>query len=65
MIFSGFGVWILDSDFFFLFLHFFFIKDLTPDIPRSIHCGSPRAMKKFSCLSYSSSSTILTLMVFL
>lgn len=61
VIFSGFGVWRLDSICFGLF----FIKDLTPDIPRSIHFGSPRAMKKFSCLSYSSSSTILTLTVFL
>lgn len=58
----GFGDSIL---IFFFFSFFFFIKDLTPDIPRSIHFGSPRAMKKFSCLSYSSSSTILTLTVFL
>ena len=55
---------------FILFVHFlvfccFFLKNLTPDIPRSIHFGSPRTMKKFSCLSYSSSSTILTLTVFL
>lgn len=64
--FLDFGVWRLDSDFFFLIsFFFFFIKNLTPDIPRSIHFGSPRAMKKFSCLSYSSSSTILTLTVFL
>lgn len=65
------GLYFLDLGFgdsiliFFLFFIFFFIKDLTPDIPRSIHFGSPRAMKKFSCLSYSSSSTILTLTVFL
>lgn len=55
---------------FFFFFDFFLVvvlilKNLTPDIPRSIHFGSPRAMKKFSCLSYSSSSTILTLTVFL
>lgn len=43
----------------------FVFKNLTPDSPRSIHFGSPRTMKKFSCLSYSSSSTILTLTVFL
>lgn len=65
------GLYFLDLGFgdsiliFFFFSFFFFIKDLTPDIPRSIHFGSPRAMKKFSCLSYSSSSTILTLTVFL
>lgn len=47
------------------FFFLLFLKNLTPDIPRSIHFGSPRTMKKFSCLSYSSSSTILTLMVFL
>ena len=51
--------------FFSVLFFFFFLKNLTPDIPRSIHFGSPRTMKKFSCLSYSSSSTILTLTVFL
>lgn len=61
----NFFLFVLFCLFIFWFFVVFFLKNLTPDIPRSIHFGSPRTMKKFSCLSYSSSSTILTLTVFL